>query len=215
MLFAGLGSPRESLIVVGRTIRSCLCLNDPTKHLSSFGYASLAQDGLRGAIIRFLVRIGRYGQPALTVGLFPSVRDTLNRIHVWKMGMKFVAILPDAAGASACLNAAAAAARDQSGASIEVLHVMADPTTVFASEMMDTEYLRGCDEAAVLERANLTHDALEAWLVAHPDAPVVPRWKQVTGSEVKVIRDAARYADLLVIPRGVWADQGEAMIAVF
>lgn len=130
--------------------------------------------------------------------------------------MKILAVIPEAASVLACLDTALAAAEGLPNVNVDALHVMVDPQAMIApDEVIDMEYLRIPDEGTALERAAATRRVFDGWCAAHPDNSIAPRWRQIVGAEVDAICDAADDADLLVVPRGIREDGGEAMYAVF
>lgn len=130
--------------------------------------------------------------------------------------MKLLALVPEAASVTACLDTAAAAAEGLPDVSVGLLHVVVDPAVmVAAAEMIDMEYLRIRREGTAEERAEAARQAFDAWTAAHPDALVAPRWTQTAGTEIETICEVAKGYDLLVVPRGLNEDGGAAMYAAF
>lgn len=130
--------------------------------------------------------------------------------------MKILAILPEAATVSACLDMAAAAARGVPEARIDLLHVVVDPAQIIgAEEMIDMQYLRIRREGTAATRATATRAALDDWKVAHPGLPVSPVWHEAVGDETETLCDWGRRYDLLVLPRGLNLDGADAMHAAF
>lgn len=132
------------------------------------------------------------------------------------MTVKLLAVIAEAATASACLDAAEAAAHAIRDASIEALHVLVDPEyLVTAPEEIAIQQLRDRHEGTAKDREAATHAAYEAWVKAHPDADIPLRWKERLGAEEENVEREARIFDVLVLPRPTNMDGGDALHAAF
>lgn len=130
------------------------------------------------------------------------------------MSTKLLAIIPEARTVQPCMDVAKTAAISIADATVEALHVCVDPSHLAAvSEIRDMELLRERVEGTAAQRAQTTHQALAAWMAAHPLAPVVPQWKQIDAAEREAICSEAKTFDVLVVARGTNADSVEALQA--
>lgn len=128
------------------------------------------------------------------------------------MTTSILALIPEAATATACLDTAEAAAMALGLARIEALHVMVDPFQLAApAEEIDFQLLREKREGTALQRAETTRHTFEQWVRDHPRAPISPAWKQIAGGEQDRICAEAKGFDVLVVPRGTNADGVEAL----
>jgi nucleotide-binding universal stress UspA family protein len=132
------------------------------------------------------------------------------------MTTRILAVIAEAATASACLDAAEAAAQALQDATIEALHVIVDPRTLIApSEEISYQELRERYEGSAQQRAANTYRAFERWLNfhAHP-APEIPlRWKEIAGAEQRTLINEAKDFDILVLARAKNVDGVDALHA--
>lgn len=117
--------------------------------------------------------------------------------------MRIMALIPEASGARASLDAAVAAARSQAGSEVVAFHVRVEPLELLTSdEEVAIQRLREAREGTAEQRADETRADVETW---KRDAPaelsrLVTYVEVVGGEEEEVIR-ASRTADLLVMAR--------------
>lgn len=114
-----------------------------------------------------------------------------------------LALLPQADGAWACLDAASEAAAVEPGTDIVALHVKVDPTQYFtSSEEVAFQRLREAREGTAEQRAEATRNALEQWRGRVPTqiSARVQYVEKVGPEEANVISESAK-ADFLVMTR--------------
>ena len=118
------------------------------------------------------------------------------------MSLCIVALLPEAHGARACLDAALAAAAVTPDATVEAFHVKVDPARLLrAPEEIATQQLR--------ER-----DVFDAWLAdLHPQDRAGVSWREAVGAEDEQVAREAEGASLLVLARPQDMDAGDAFHA--
>jgi nucleotide-binding universal stress UspA family protein len=132
------------------------------------------------------------------------------------MTTKILAVLAEATTASACLDAAEAAAHALGDATIEALHVITDPDhMVGASEEIAIQALRERTEGSAQSRATATHAAFDAWVKSHPLADIPLRWKERVGAEEENVEKEAGTVNVLVLARSTNLDGFDALHAAF
>lgn len=132
------------------------------------------------------------------------------------MSIKILAIIAEPTTVPACLEAAEAAASRLVNASVEALHVMVDPQSIIcADEEVAFQQLRERFEGTAQERADRTRAAFQTWIDAHPEAKVVPHWKEMIGGEEdNVAAEACRF-DILALALPTNLDASDALHAAF
>ena len=81
------------------------------------------------------------------------------------MTLRILALLPEAHGARACLEAALAAASVEPGATVEAFHVKVDPAHLFrAPEEIAIQQLRETEEGTADDRERAVRQVFDTWL---------------------------------------------------
>ena len=128
------------------------------------------------------------------------------------MTMRILALLPEAHGARACLDAALAAASVDPDASLEAFHVQVDPSKmVRAPEEIAIQRLREADEGTAVDRELAVRKVFDDWLLGLDAAERDRvRWREAVGAEDElVVREAGDVA-LIVLARPQDMDAGDA-----
>ena len=128
------------------------------------------------------------------------------------MTMRILALLPEAHGARACLEAALAAASVEDDAVVEAFHVRVDPSKLLrAPEEIAIQQLRAADEGTAAERERAVRRVFDDWcagLNERDEARV--RWRETVGAEDEQVAREARDATLIVLARPHDMDAGDA-----
>jgi nucleotide-binding universal stress UspA family protein len=129
------------------------------------------------------------------------------------MAMRILAVLPQAHGARACLDAALAASLVDAASRIEAFHVKVDPRHLTSSpEEIALQHMREHDEGTSEERAQKVRDVFAAWSAGLDDEDRERvTWREVVGPEEKLLLKEAKSADLLVLTRPGNIDAKDAM----
>jgi nucleotide-binding universal stress UspA family protein len=130
--------------------------------------------------------------------------------------MHVVAVIPEAAGARTCLQAAAAAATIDPSAQIEALHVKVDPRHLdgVSAEEIAIQYLREKHEGTADARSRAVREVFRSWQAEiPPELAARVHWCEVLGPEQRSVLHKARAADLLVIAPPHNLDGRDAMHA--
>lgn len=128
--------------------------------------------------------------------------------------MKITAIITEAATARPCLDAAVMAARVDSQARIEALHVVVDPEQLVSStEEVQIQRLREVNEGTAGEKAAAAQAAFVAWTAGTAEDTPRIDWRAPSGPEEGTIAKEASDADLLVLAPGHDLDSGDAQHA--
>ena len=128
------------------------------------------------------------------------------------MTMRILALLPEAHGARACLNAALAAASVEADATVEAFHVKVDPSKlVRAPEEIAIQHLREADEGSAADRERAVRKVFDDWLLVL-DGPERRRvhWREAVGAEDELVMREAGDAALIVLARPQDMDAGDA-----
>lgn len=132
------------------------------------------------------------------------------------MSLRILALLPEARCAPAALEAAAAAARIDPGASITALHVLTDPLRLHGSEEeIAFQRLREPIEGTAEDRARATQAEYDRWLdAAPPGTGARIRYEELAGTEEDVVAKQGRNAGLVAMARPANLDSHDAFHAV-
>ena len=131
------------------------------------------------------------------------------------MTLRILALLPEAHGARACLDAALAAACVEPGARVEAFHVKVDPAhLVRAPEEIAIQRLRERDEGTAEDRERAVREVFTSWMgtLSSEDRSRVV-WREVVGAEDEFVAREAKGADLLALARPRDMDAGDAFHA--
>ncbi|HEV2595833.1 MAG TPA: universal stress protein [Sphingomicrobium sp.] len=129
--------------------------------------------------------------------------------------MQMLALVPEANGTRACLEAATGAAKSQPGSCIVALHVRVEPLKLLTSdEEVAVQRLREIREGTADRRAEATRSQVEQWRQeTHPELLRCVRYEEVAGREEEEVLRASRDADLLVMARPTNLDGHDAFHA--
>ncbi len=127
--------------------------------------------------------------------------------------MRILAVLTEARGVAAGLDAALAAARVDPDSRIEALHVKVDPAHLgVAPEEAALQQLRQAQDGTAEVRASAVRAAFAGW---RESASAADRGRvtygEIVGAEADAIRQAGRDADLLVLTRPGDLDAADAL----
>ena len=129
--------------------------------------------------------------------------------------MRILALVPEASCASACLEAAVAAATSQPDSQVVALHVRVEPLKLLTSdEEVAIQRLRDAREGTAEDRADETRAHVENWKrAAPPELSRLVTYQEVIGGEEEEVLRASRSADLLVMARPINLDGHDAFHA--
>jgi nucleotide-binding universal stress UspA family protein len=117
--------------------------------------------------------------------------------------MQILALVPEASCAHACLEAATAAARSQSGALVVALHVRVEPLKLLTSdEEIAIQRLREAREGTAEQRAHETRERVQEWMRSAPtELSRLVAYNEMEGGEEEQVVRASRGAEILVMAR--------------
>ena len=129
--------------------------------------------------------------------------------------MRILALVPEASCATACLEAAVAAARSQADSTVLALHVRVEPLKLLTSdEEVAIQRLRDAREGTAEHRADETRDCVEEWKrTAASELSRLVSYEEVVGGEEEEVLRASRNADLLAMARPTNLDGHDAFHA--
>ena len=129
--------------------------------------------------------------------------------------LRILALLPEAHGACACLDAALAAACVEPDARVEAFHVKVDPAHLLrAPEEIAIQHLRERDEGTAEDQERAVRQVFTEWVeTLTPQEQGRVTWREVVGAEDEFVAKEAKGADLLVLAKPRDMDAGDAFHA--